>query len=255
MLFYHKCKDGYAITMQGQTVVIGNGGTEDSFIANHCDNNIPDSIIKKIKAAGKNPIDYAWCCNRIVRAIFAPEINRRASIVKKWRERKWDRIKKAEQAADAPYIAKMEAQERDMVSKIPDGAIRVEAEHNSGSLDGLGSTRYSINGIALSYNDVTVVGHAVAIRDGAKGAFDTRVVAYTTQDKIDAAKKMNDENIKKIDESKKAERKNETHGIVGFTAPCPHCGTYCCGDCDATGNVEKNERRIALAEQIMDDGE
>ena len=103
-----------------------------------------------------------------------------------------DRKRAEQEASDQPHIDAMLAKEAELVVKIPADAVKVEITDPNGNAD----LHYSVEGVKLDWQSVTLIGVASAIRTGAMGAFDCRRVGYIRRadlEKIVAARKEKSE--------------------------------------------------------------
>ena len=102
---------------------------------------------------------------------------------------------------DAPLLKDMKEKAEALRGQIPEGMVPV-AVTQTGDLDGWPIYSYTANGTEIPRADVTTIGAASALRPGALGSFAEVIVAYTSQDKIDAARNRLAERKVKSDEYK-----------------------------------------------------
>lgn len=90
---------------------------------------------------------------------------------------------KEREEQDAPALKEMEEKAAKLRSQIPKGAIEVDVKE-VGNADGDPIMEYSAKGIKLGWQDITIIGHASAIRPGALAGFKTETIAYVTPETL-----------------------------------------------------------------------
>ena len=96
--------------------------------------------------------------------------------------------KQAEQdAIDQPLLDAMYAKADKLRSQIPADHVEVKVT-KTGDLDGDPILEYTVDGIKLNWQDVSVVGWASAIRPGALGAFASICIASISKDGLEQIK-------------------------------------------------------------------
>lgn len=103
------------------------------------------------------------------------------------REAKWAEQRIAQEAIDAPILAAMQDKANELRAQIPVGHIEVIAQQ-TGDADGTTIMQYTVDGVVVNWQDVTVIGWASAIRPGAMGSFASIQICSISRDSLEQIK-------------------------------------------------------------------